>query len=72
MLNKTHTPMAERLLRSNLLQPITVKGILDKRLDAVEELMSNEDRFRRIRSALQPLIKVSDVALFSPDATVGS
>ncbi|KAL7415766.1 muts domain V-domain-containing protein [Mrakia frigida] len=58
VLNKTHTPMAERLLRSNLLQPITVKGILDKRLDAVEELIANEEKFGRIKSALQPMVKL--------------
>jgi DNA mismatch repair protein MSH4 len=50
--------MASRLLRSNLLQPPRVQSIVEGRLDAVDELLANEDRFDRLRSALVPLAKV--------------
>lgn len=82
VLNQTFTPMAARMLRANLLQPIIVQTILNKRLDVVEgaasaahpqllaisdpwrfliipplELLSSEDLFLRIKTALQPLHK---------------
>ncbi|MCJ1286596.1 MutS protein msh4 [Xylographa opegraphella] len=49
LLNQTLTPMGSRVLRSNLLQPSTEVGVLQKRFDAVGELTENEEIFFAIR-----------------------
>ena len=49
LLNQTLTPMGARLLRSNLLQPLTEKRFLEVRYDALEELVSNEELFFAVR-----------------------
>jgi DNA mismatch repair protein MSH4 len=59
VLNKTFTPMAARLLRSNLLQPLIYPQTLRMRLDAVEELIGNEDRFEAVKRALKGTTNVS-------------
>jgi DNA mismatch repair ATPase MutS len=46
VLNRTHTPMATRLLRSNLLQPTRVKSTLEARLDAVDGTSSEPTPLR--------------------------
>ncbi|KAK0529930.1 MutS protein msh4 [Tilletia horrida] len=46
LMNFCATPMAERLLRMNLLQPLT---------DAVEEMVHSEERFAEISQSLKPL-----------------
>lgn len=48
------TPMTRRLLRTNLLAPLLNTGILDSRLDSVEELLQDDER----RSALDKALKV--------------
>ncbi|KAL7285904.1 hypothetical protein ACG7TL_001015 [Trametes sanguinea] len=58
LLNHTYTPMGARLLRVNILAPITVKAALEARLDVVEELIQSEDRFGEIKNALKPLNKL--------------
>lgn len=50
LLNKTYTPMGSRLLRSNIMQPLTDADILNTRLDALSELTSNEEMFRGTRT----------------------
>ncbi|KAL1623579.1 MutS protein msh4 [Neofusicoccum ribis] len=45
LLNETHTPMGARLLRSNILQPVTDEHKLTIRYDALEEISSKEDMF---------------------------
>lgn len=45
LLNETLTPMGARLLRSNILQPVTNKDTLNIRYDALEEISSKEDMF---------------------------
>ncbi|TNY24833.1 muts domain V-domain-containing protein, partial [Rhodotorula diobovata] len=55
MLNKCFTPMGTRLLRANILSPLTDPVTIDDRLDAVEELVTTEERSRAIRTALEPL-----------------
>ncbi len=45
LLNETMTPMGARLLRSNILQPLTDADVINGRLDALEELTLNEDMF---------------------------
>ncbi|CAA7267689.1 unnamed protein product [Cyclocybe aegerita] len=72
VLNHTYTPMASRLLRVNLLSPITIQSSIDARLDAVEELINAEDRFTYVRDALKTLNKMDFdkliVALASSEA----
>ncbi|KAF9466889.1 muts domain V-domain-containing protein [Collybia nuda] len=57
-LNHTYTPMAARLLRVNLLSPLTVQATIDARLDVVEEFIQTEDRFSKVRDALKTLNKI--------------
>ncbi|KAF8736092.1 hypothetical protein AX14_000888 [Amanita brunnescens Koide BX004] len=57
-LNHTFTPMGARLLRVNLLSPLTVQRAIDARLDVVEELVNSEDRFTEVRTALKGLSKL--------------
>ncbi len=52
---KHSTPMSRRLLRMNLLAPITNVDILESRLDAVEECLQDETRRSALAKALAPL-----------------
>ncbi|TFY64076.1 hypothetical protein EVJ58_g2870 [Rhodofomes roseus] len=58
LMNHTYTAMGARLLRVNLLAPITVQGSIEARLDAVEELVQNEDRFNEVKNGLKALNKM--------------
>ncbi|KZT09019.1 uncharacterized protein LAESUDRAFT_742230 [Laetiporus sulphureus 93-53] len=58
MLNHTFTAMGARLLRVNVLSPISVQSSLEARLDVVEELVQNEDRFNEVKNALKMLNKL--------------
>ena len=49
ILNQTLTPMGARLLKSNVLQPMTEIGHLEARYDAVGELAHKEDVFFAVR-----------------------
>ena len=49
LLNETLTPMGARLLRSNLLQPLTEFKDLTLRYDALEELATKEEMFFAVR-----------------------
>ena len=49
LLNETLTPMGGRLLRSNILQPLTDVEVLGRRYDALEELTIKEDMFLATR-----------------------
>lgn len=61
LLNETATAMGARLLRSNILQPSTDQITLEKRLDAVHELATNEDAFLAIRQGSSfHMVLVSD------------
>ena len=50
LLNETLTPMGSRLLRTNVLQPLTDPGTLEGRYDALEELTTKEELFFATRS----------------------
>ncbi|KAG6874127.1 hypothetical protein C0995_005543 [Termitomyces sp. Mi166 len=50
--------MASRLLRVNLLSPITVQTSIDARLDVVEEFIRTEDRYSEVRDALKAFNKM--------------
>ncbi|PPQ98977.1 hypothetical protein CVT24_003473 [Panaeolus cyanescens] len=58
VLNHTFTPMAARLLRVNILSPITAYDSIEARLDVVEELINDETLFTSVREALKPLNKM--------------
>ncbi|KAL0950493.1 hypothetical protein HGRIS_007304 [Hohenbuehelia grisea] len=58
ILNYTYTAMASRLLRVNLLAPLTSQTAIDARLDVVEELVQTEDMFAAIRAALKAMNKL--------------
>ncbi|KAL5495776.1 MSH4 [Sanghuangporus weigelae] len=53
VLNHTWTAMGSRLLRVNLLAPITAHSAIEARLDAVEELVQAEDKFNAVRDGLR-------------------
>ncbi|KAL1755189.1 muts domain V-domain-containing protein [Schizophyllum commune] len=57
-LNHTFTAMGARLLRTNILSPITVLPSIDARLDVVEEFVKTEDRFNGVKDALRVLNKM--------------
>lgn len=61
LLNETHTPMGSRLLRSNVLQPLTDVDTLNKRYDAVDELQAKEDLFYSTRTALKNFLDADRV-----------
>ncbi|KAF8641530.1 hypothetical protein AX16_009908 [Volvariella volvacea WC 439] len=58
ILNHTYTAMASRLLRVNLVSPITLNSAIDARLDVVQELIRSEDKFNGIKDALKMLNKM--------------
>ena len=58
LLNETLTPMGGRLLRSNILQPLTNEETLGTRYDALEELSTKEEMFQAVRQALKPFLDV--------------
>ncbi|KAI4126757.1 MAG: hypothetical protein LQ347_004842 [Umbilicaria vellea] len=61
LLNQTLTPMGSRLLRSNILQPLTETDVIRKRYDALEELTTKEDMFFASRQALKAFLDVDRV-----------
>lgn len=65
VLNHTYTAMAARLLRANLLAPMTGEEAINARLDVVEELVQREDKFAEVRDALKRLNKLDFDKLIS-------
>lgn len=57
-LNFTFTAMGLRLLRVNILSPITHHQAVEARLDVVAEFVQNEDRFTDVREALKLMNKM--------------
>ncbi|KAG0296467.1 MutS protein msh4 [Linnemannia gamsii] len=55
ILNETLTPMGARLLRSNILQPLTDERTIQNRLDCVQELSLVENRFYALKASLKTL-----------------
>jgi len=50
LMHQTQTQMGARLLRNNILQPLTTPAALNLRLDALEELTTNEEMFFAVRA----------------------
>ncbi|TKA26267.1 hypothetical protein B0A50_05046 [Salinomyces thailandicus] len=61
LLNETRTPMGSRLLRSNILQPLTNPDTLNTRYDALEELSTKEEMFFAVRQALKSFLDVDKI-----------
>lgn len=61
LLNATLTPMGGRLLRSNILQPLTNEETLATRYDSVEELSTKEEMFYAVRQALKNFLDVDRI-----------
>ena len=59
LLNQTLTPMGSRLLRGNILQPLTEIDVIQKRYDALEELVAREEMFYAVRQgqALEEILR---------------
>ncbi|PCH39267.1 hypothetical protein WOLCODRAFT_129135, partial [Wolfiporia cocos MD-104 SS10] len=55
LLNHTYTAMGARLLRANVLAPITEQSSIEACLDVVEELIQNGNRFDNVKNALKSL-----------------
>ncbi|KAI4642248.1 hypothetical protein J4E93_007392 [Alternaria ventricosa] len=53
LLNETLTPMGARLLRSNVLQPLTEAEVLNTRYAAVDDMTKKEELFFATRAALK-------------------
>ena len=52
LLNQTQTAMGVRLLKSNVVQPLTDAAYLTKRYDALDELTTREDVFFAVRQGM--------------------
>ena len=52
LLNQTQTAMGFRLLKSNIVQPLTDAAYLTKRYDALDELITREDVFFAVRQGM--------------------
>ncbi|KAI0317904.1 muts domain V-domain-containing protein [Amylostereum chailletii] len=65
VLNHTYTAMASRLLRGNIIAPITAQAAIDARLDVVEELVQSEDLFTAVKDRLKHLNKMDFDKLIS-------
>ena len=52
LLNETQSPMGARLLRGNILQPLTDRETITTRQDALEELTTKEEMFFAVRQGL--------------------
>ncbi|KXH25729.1 MutS domain V [Colletotrichum salicis] len=62
VLKHTLTLMGGRVLRSNILQPSTLKEVyLEPRYDALEELLANQDMFAEVRTALKAFPDVENM-----------
>ncbi|KAK1987304.1 muts domain V [Colletotrichum cereale] len=62
VVKNTRTPMGSRVLRSNLLQPSTLKdAYLEPRYNALEELLANHEMFLGIRQALKSVLDIESV-----------
>ncbi|KAN0101113.1 MutS domain V domain containing protein [Tylopilus felleus] len=75
VLNHTYTAMAARLLRTNILAPLTGLVAINARLDVVQgtsffQLAQNEHRFSELRDALKYLNKVDFDKLISSLVTL--
>lgn len=55
LLNHCVSPMGQRLLRMNILQPLADLGVITARQEAVAELRNSEERYFAVHESLKPL-----------------
>lgn len=60
-LNLTVTKMGERLLRNNILQPLTNKNSLFLRYEAVKEMVENQDITKNLRNEMKQLVDMDNL-----------
>lgn len=68
IINKTCTPMGDRLLQKQITRPLCNKSKIDERLDAVEELFSDSILRERLRALLS---EIKDVMRISANLALG-
>ncbi|KAJ3129702.1 MutS protein msh4 [Nowakowskiella sp. JEL0407] len=61
IINHTQTAMGSRLLRTNILQPISEANTLEMRLDAVNELTRSETLFYNAQNAIKEMVDIDKV-----------
>ncbi|KAF1832898.1 hypothetical protein BDW02DRAFT_624773 [Decorospora gaudefroyi] len=72
LLNKTLTPMGARLLRNNVLQPLTDPEVLNTRYAAVDDMTKKEELFFATRAALKNFLdadRVLTALIVTPNKT---
>lgn len=57
VLNHTKTPGGARRLRSNILEPLVDVDTINIRLDAIQELLQNEELFFGLKNGQEPKMK---------------
>ncbi|KAH7402003.1 muts domain V-domain-containing protein [Phaeosphaeria sp. MPI-PUGE-AT-0046c] len=70
LLNETLTPMGGRLLRNNVLQPLTDPDVLTTRYAAVDDLTTKEEMFFATRAALKNFLdadRILTALILSPN-----
>ncbi|KAF9505616.1 hypothetical protein BS47DRAFT_1322283 [Hydnum rufescens UP504] len=65
LLNHVFTPMGARSLRVNILAPPTVQGLIESRLNAVDELVRSEDHYTSIKVSIKAMNKIDIDKLIS-------
>lgn len=63
-LNVTVTKMGERLLKNNILQPLTNKNSLILRYEAVKEMVGNQDVIKNLRNEMKELVDMDSLFSF--------
>ncbi|XP_054653658.1 mutS protein homolog 4 [Dunckerocampus dactyliophorus] len=61
VLNHTKTPGGARRLRSNILEPLVDVDTINIRLDAIEEMLQNEELFFGLKNALGPFLDIDQL-----------
>ena len=64
LLDHTLTPMGARMLRSNILQPLTSKQTIEKRYDALEELTGHEVIYTAVRLGIFLTLLIESVTKY--------
>nr|XP_061824798.1 mutS protein homolog 4 [Nerophis lumbriciformis] len=61
VLNHTKTPGGARRLRSNILEPLVDVDTINTRLDAIQEMLQNEEFFFGLKNAVAPFLDIDQL-----------
>ncbi|XP_061751269.1 mutS protein homolog 4 isoform X2 [Nerophis ophidion] len=61
VLNHTKTPGGARRLRSNILEPLVDVDTINTRLDAIQEMLQNEELFFGLKNAVAPFLDIDQL-----------